>query len=125
MSSTQSTGRMEGRNLNTKPDDTRKFDKGKIDIANVGNVTIGRFTLEPGWKWSTSLKAMMKTDSCQQNHTGYIISGRMKVRMNDGTEMECGPGEVAVIPPGHDAWVVGNEPCVGIDFTGAKTYAQK
>ena len=125
MSSTQSTGRMEGRNLNIKPDDTRKFDKGKMDIANVGNVTIGRFTLEPGWKWSTSLKAMMKTDSCQQHHTGYIISGRMKVRMNDGTEMECGPGEVVVIPPGHDAWVVGNEPCVGIDFTGAKTYAQK
>ena len=125
MSSTQSTGRMEARNLNTKPDDTRRFDKGKMDIANVGNVTIGRFTLEPGWKWSTSLKAMMKTDSCQQYHTGYIISGRMKVRMNDGTEMECGPGEVAVIPPGHDAWVVGNEPCVGVDFTGAKTYAQK
>jgi len=125
MSSTQSTGRMEARNLNTKPDDTRRFDKGKIDIANVGNVTIGRFTLEPGWRWSTSLKAMMKTDSCQQHHTGYIISGRMKVRMNDGTEMECGPGEVAVIPPGHDASVVGNEPCVGIDFTGAKTYAQK
>jgi len=125
MSSTQSTGRMEARNLNTKPDDTRRFDKGKMDIANVGNVTIGRFTLEPGWRWSTSLKAMMNTDSCQQHHTGYIISGRMKVRMNDGTEMECGQGEVAVIPPGHDAWVVGNEPCVGIDFTGAKTYAQK
>jgi ethanolamine utilization protein EutQ (cupin superfamily) len=125
MSSSQSTGRMEAKNLNSKPDDTRRFDKGKMEIANVGNVTIGRFTLEPGWKWSTSLKSTMKTDSCQQNHTGYIISGRMKVRMNDGTEMVCGPGEVAVIPAGHDAWVEGNEPCVGIDFTGAKTYGQK
>lgn len=123
--STQGTGKMEGKNLNKKPDDTRRFDKGKMEIANVGNITIGRFTLEPGWKWSTSLKSMMKTDSCQQHHTGYIISGRMKVRMNDGSEMECGPGEVAVIPPGHDAWVEGNEPCVGIDFTGAKSYAQR
>lgn len=70
-------------------------------------------------------QAIVKTDSCQQHHTEYIVSERMRVRMNDGKEMECGSGEVAVIPPGHDAWVVGNEPCIGIDFTGARTYAKK
>jgi uncharacterized cupin superfamily protein len=116
---------MESRSLNSKPDETRQFDKGRMDIAKIGQAAIGRFTFEPGWKWSTSVKPVVKTDSCQQHHTGYIISGRMKARMNDGTEMEFGPGEAVVVPPGHDAWVVGNEPCVGVDFTGAKTYAQK
>ena len=125
MSSTQSTGKMESRSLNSKPDETRRFDKGRMDVANMGQTVIGRFTFEPGWKWSTSVKPMVKTESCQLHHTGYIISGRMRARMDDGTEMEFGPGEAVVVPPGHDAWVVGNEPCVGIDFTGAKTYAQK
>jgi mannose-6-phosphate isomerase-like protein (cupin superfamily) len=125
MSSTQSTGKMESRSLDSKPDETRRFDKGRMDIANIGQAAIGRFTFEPGWKWSTSVKPVVKTESCQMHHTGYIISGRMKARMDDGTEMEFGPGEAVVVPPGHDAWVVGTEPCVGVDFTGAKTYAQK
>jgi len=124
MTSTQNSVRTETKNINTKPDEIRKFDKGKIEIATVGGSAIGRFTFEPGWKWSTSVKPLVKTDSCQQQHTGYIISGRMKVKMNDGTETEAGPGDVLSVPPGHDAWIVGNEPCVGIDFTGAKTYAQ-
>jgi uncharacterized cupin superfamily protein len=123
MSSTQ-VSKIEKKNVVNMPDDTRTFDKGKMQIANVGNATIGRFVLEPGWKWSTSVKPIVKTESCEQMHTGYIISGRMRVRMNDGTEVECGPGDAAIIPPGHDAWIVGNEPCVGIDFTGAKTYAR-
>lgn len=106
------------------PDDTRSFSKGKMQIANLGDATIGRFVLEPGWKWSESVKPVVKTESCQQTHTGYLISGRMRVRMDDGTESEAGPGDAVFIPPGHDAWVVGNEPCVGIDFTGAKSYAK-
>jgi len=106
------------------PDDTRSFSKGKMQIAHLADATIGRFVFEPGWKWSESVKPIVKTESCQQLHTGYMISGRMGVRMNDGTEAEAGPGDAIVIPPGHDAWVVGNEPCVGIDFTGAKTYAK-
>ena len=75
-------------------------------------------------KWSESVKPVVNTESCQQMHTGYLISGRMRVRMDDGTEAEAGPGDSVIIPPGHDAWVVGNEPCIGIDFTGAKTYAK-
>lgn len=106
------------------PDETRNFDKGRMQVVNLGDETVGRFRLEPGWQWSKSVKPVVKTESCQQHHTNYIISGKTKVRMDDGTEMEAAPGDFVVVPPGHDAWVVGNEPCVGIDFTGAKTYAK-
>lgn len=106
------------------PDETRNFEDGKMQIVSVGDVTCGRFVFQPGWKWSESVKPVVKTDSCQLHHTGYIISGRMMTRMDDGTETELGPGDFGVIPAGHDAWVVGNEPCIGIDFTGAKTYAK-
>jgi quercetin dioxygenase-like cupin family protein len=106
------------------PDQTRTFEKGKIELANLGDTTIGRVTLEPGWSWDKCVKPIVKTDSCQAPHTQYIISGRIKVVMDDGTEEEFGPGDAAVIPPGHNAWVVGNEPVVGIDFTGLKEYAK-
>ncbi len=122
--SSQNAMKIDAKNMDRSADETRSFDKGKMEIANLGEATIGRFRLEPGWKWSTSVKPLVKTDSCQQMHTGYLISGRMRVRMDNGTEAEAGPGDAVVIPPGHDAWVVGNEPCVGIDFTGAKTYAK-
>ena len=87
-------------------------------------VIIGRGTLEPGWSWEKCIKSLVNTDSCQAPHTSYTISGRMKVKMDDGTEVEGGPGDTAVIPPGHNAWVVGNEPCIMIDFTGMKDYAR-
>jgi uncharacterized cupin superfamily protein len=115
---------MEKKSLNA-PDETRTFDKGKLEIANLGNISIGRFRLEPGWKWSTSVKPIVKTVSCQAPHTQYIISGKIKVKMDDGREEEFQAGDVAYIPPRHDAWVIGNEPLIGIDFTGAKTYATK
>ena len=113
--SSQQSSRMERKSVNT-PDETRKFDNGKLEISNVGGASIGRFRLEPGWKW---------TYSCRQVHTMYVISGRMRVRMDDGTEQEFGPGDTGYVPAGHDAWIVGNESMVGIDFTGAKTYTQK
>jgi len=106
------------------PDDTRNFDKGKMQIVNVGDAACGRFVFQPGWKWSESVKPLVKTDSCQLHHTVYIISGRIMSRMTDGIELELGPGDFGVIPSGHDAWIVGNEPCVGLDFTGAKTFAK-
>ncbi len=109
----------------SKPDETRKFDKGRMDVTVVGDTSIGRATFEPGWKWSTSVKPIVKTNSCQVAHTMYVISGKMHVKMDDGTEAEFGPGDTGVVPPGHDAWVVGNESCVAIDYTGAKTYAKK
>ena len=118
------TAKMQKKSLDTSPDETRPFEKGKIELANFGNVAIGRAIFEPGWSWEKCVKPIAKTNSCQAPHTMYVISGRMKVVMDDGTEDEYGPGDTTVVPPGHNAWVVGNEPCVAIDFTGAKEYAR-
>jgi hypothetical protein len=111
----------------SSPDEVRTFEKGKIEILHFtdSGVTIGRGTLEPGWSWENCVKPLVKTDSCQASHTSYIISGRIKTRMDDGTEIEGGPGDTAVIPPGHNSWVVGDEPCIMIDFTGMRDFAKK
>jgi hypothetical protein len=109
----------------SKPDDTRSFDKGHVELATVGNVTFGRGTFQPGWKWSTCVKPLVKTKSCEVSHLSYHVSGRLHVTMDDGSTQEFGPGDVSFIPPGHDAWVVGNEPAVIIDISGMKDYAKK
>jgi hypothetical protein len=106
------------------PDEKRSFDKGKVELVTVGGVTFGRATLEPGWKWSTCVKPIVNTKSCEAAHLQYHVSGRLKVVMDDGSEEEFGPGEVSLLPPGHDAWVVGNEPCVVIDISGMTNYAK-
>lgn len=114
---------IQSRNLDKNPDDVRNFTNGRVELANLGDAAIGRITLEPGWKWSKDIKHIVNTNSCQLPHTQYAISGRLRVRMDDGTEQEFGAGEAMYIPPGHDAWVVGNEPFVAVDFTGMKEYA--
>ena len=86
---------------------------------------VGRATFLPGWRWSEHVKPIAKTDSCQAAHMGYFISGRMKVVMDDGEEMEFGPGDFAIMAPGHDAWTVGDEPCVVIDWQGFADYAKR
>lgn len=108
-----------------KPDETRSFQgKGHVDLVNIGGGVVGLATFEPGWRWSEHVKPLAGTDSCQAAHLGYIISGHQAVRMDDGTEMNFGPGDVISIPPGHDGWVVGDEPCVAIDFAGMGDYAK-
>lgn len=106
------------------PDETRSFEKGRMDVVHLGEVTVGRAVFEPGWRWSEHVRPIAGTDSCQVSHVGYVISGRMKVVMDDGTKAEAGPDEAVVIPPGHDAWVIGDEPCVILDFAGAEHYAK-
>ncbi len=108
----------------SRPDETRSFEKGKVELVNLGEVTFGRIALQPGWKWSTCVKPIAHTESCEASHLTYHISGRLRIRMNDGTEQEFGPGDVSLVPPGHDAWVVGNEPVVGIDISGMRDYAK-
>jgi hypothetical protein len=108
----------------SKPDETRTFPKGKLDVVNVGGHSMGRAEFEPGWKWSESVKPIAQTDSCQAPHMGYVISGKMAVVMDDGTKFEFGPGDAMSIPPGHDAWIVGNENCVVVDFMGFENYAK-
>jgi len=115
--------KMQKRDLG-KPDDMRAFDRGKLELVTLGGVTFGRATLQPGWKWSTCIKPLVKTKSCEAPHLQYHVSGRLRVLMDDGSEDEFGPGEVSLLPPGHDAWVVGNEPVVVIDITGMAEYAK-
>ena len=108
----------------SQADETRTFDKGKLELVTVGEVTFGRATLEPGWKWSTCVKPLVKTKSCEAPHLQYHMSGRIHVVMDDGTEAEFGPGDVSMLPPGHDAWVVGDEPAVIVDISGMAEYAK-
>lgn len=107
------------------PDEVRAFTKGKVDLVNLGDATIGRATFEPGWRWSTCVKPIANTKSCEAAHFGYHLSGTLRVRMDDGTEVEFKAGDVALVPSGHDAWVVGNEPVVIVDFQGMPNYAKE
>ena len=106
------------------PDETRTFPNGRLDVVQVGALTIARGTFEPGWHWADHIKPIAGTASCQVTHTGYMISGRIGIRMDDGTVTEYGPGDVYFIPPGHDGWVIGDEPAVGFEITGAATFAK-
>lgn len=106
------------------PDETRNLPKTKVEVVTINGTTVMRGTFAPGWKWSECVKPTVGTQSCQVSHINFIISGRMCILMDDGTTKEMGPGDVADIPPGHDAWVVGNEPCIAIDFAGGKIYGK-
>lgn len=107
------------------PDEVRPMSgKGQVEVVRIGDGVVGRATFEPGWRWSEHVKPIAGTQSCQAAHVGYVISGRQRVRMDDGTEMEFGPGDLIAIPPGHDGWVVGDEPCVLLDFAGMEHYAE-
>jgi hypothetical protein len=117
-------GIAEDRNFG-KADEVRVFPKGKLELLTIGGATIGRATLEPGWRWSTSVQPIAKTKSCEAPHFQYHVSGTLKVVMDDGTEFVCKSGDVSVLPSGHDAWVVGKENVVIVDFQGMKEYAKK
>jgi mannose-6-phosphate isomerase-like protein (cupin superfamily) len=107
-----------------KPDEVREFPKGRIELVKIGGTTVGRAILEPGWRWATSVKPIAKTSSCEASHFQYLVSGVLRVHMDDGTEFDCKPGDVSLLPSGHDAWVVGSEPVVVVDFQGMVDYAK-
>lgn len=115
---------IEVRNI-SNADQVRNLPKTKIETVNFDDVSIMRVKLEPGWKWSDCVKPTAGTETCEVPHIQYIISGHLRLRMLNGTEKELRPGDVAVIAPGHDAWVVGNEPVVAIDFVGGRLYGKK
>jgi hypothetical protein len=117
-------GKFESKNFSA-PEEVRKFEKGKVELVSVGGAMIGRATFEPGWKWSTCVKPVAKTDSCQAAHFGYQTAGTMVTKMDGGSEATSKAGDVLSIPPGHDAWVVGNETVVVVDFQGMANYAKK
>jgi hypothetical protein len=107
-----------------QPDETRPIDKGTVEVVELDGASVMRLTFQPGWRWSECVKPVVGGDSCQTHHVGYAISGRMHVVMDDGEEMEFAPGDAMQILPGHDAWVVGDEPYVGVDFRGGPSYAK-
>jgi hypothetical protein len=108
-----------------KPEEVRNFPNGKVELVKLGGAMIGRAVFEPGWKWSTSVQPLVKTKSCEAPHYQYHVSGTLKVVMDDGSEFECKTGDVSLFPTGHDAWVVGNEPVVVVDFQGMVDYAKQ
>lgn len=105
-------------------DETRDFPNAKLDLLNIGGAIIGKMVLQPGWKWSDSVKPIVQTKSCEAPHFQYHVSGTLRVKMDDGTEFDCKAGDISVLPPGHDAWVVGNEQVIIVDFQGMKDYAK-
>src|SRR5579862_7529576 len=113
----------EKKSLNS-PQETRDFDKGKLELVTVADIQVGRATFQPGWKWSTCVKPIANTKSCQAPHFGYVVSGTLVTVMEDGTKIVTKAGDVLNAPPGHDGWVEGNEPVVFVDFQGMADYAK-
>ena len=107
-----------------KADEVREFPHGKAEILKVGEAEIGRLILQPGWRWSNDVKPIAGTTSCVAPHFQYHVAGQLAIRMDDGTEFVAKPGDVTSLPSGHDAWVVGNEPVVVVDWFGASNYAK-
>lgn len=109
----------------TSPDETRTFPaRGRMDVIKFEGGTVGRGIFEPGWRWSKDMRALVGGTSCQVAHSCYVLSGRMHIKMDNGEETDIAAGDFAILPPGHDAWTVGNETCVIFDYGGAANYAQ-
>jgi len=108
------------------PDETRAFPSGNFDVVHLDTHSAGKATMQPGWRWSESVKPIAGTDSCQAHHFGYVLSGTLMIKMDDGSEAELNPGDVYEVQPGHDAWVLGNDPFVSLEFVSktAEEYAK-
>ena len=106
------------------PDETRTFECGLVELVDIGGSQIGRLTLQPGWRWSDHVKPIAGTDLCEAPHFQYHVQGTLRIQMADGTELDATAGDVTALPQGHDAWVVGDEPVVVVDWWGASTYAK-
>ncbi len=105
-------------------DEVRTPPKTRVEVVHLEGFTIGRFTFEPGWRWSECIKPVVKTEHCQLSHVGYVISGQLTIRLKDGTQQTIGAGESYAIPPGHDAWVEGKQPFVGLEVISADLNAK-
>lgn len=106
------------------PDEVREFPLGRLELIRIGGATVARCIFQPGWRWSESVQPIAKTHSCEIAHFQYHVSGVLHISMDDGMEFDCKPGDVSLLPSGHDAWVVGDEPAVVVDFQGMVDYAK-
>jgi class 3 adenylate cyclase len=109
----------------TEPSDVRTMPRGRIEVVELDDTVVGRMTYEPGWRWSVDVRPIAGTDTFQYHHVGMPLTGVLRVQLPDGTELEIGPGDVFEIPPGHDAWVVGDEPWISVDFEAMRTYGKE
>jgi quercetin dioxygenase-like cupin family protein len=107
-----------------KPDERRSPPKTTVDVVHLQGFTLGRFTFQPGWRWSECVKPVVKTDRCENSHVGYCVEGTLTLQLHDGSKQTIGPGSSYTIPPGHDAWVEGDKPFVGIEIMSADVYAK-
>jgi len=107
-----------------RPDEVRQVEKARIELVELGELAVGRALFEPGWRWSEHVKPIVGTESCQVHHLGYVVSGHLHVEMIDGAVLEVTGGDAFEIPPGHDAWVVGDEPWISIDWAGRRLFAR-
>jgi class 3 adenylate cyclase len=107
-----------------RPDEIRRVDKAHIELVELGELTIGRAIFEPGWRWSEHVKPIVGTESCQVHHLGYVVSGHLHIEMTDGASMDVMGGDAFEIPPGHDAWVIGDEPWISVDWAGRRLFAK-
>lgn len=112
------------RKLLSLPDEVRPFTHGRAEIWELGDAVIGKQVFEPGWRWSNDVKPVAMTDACEYHHLGIVMSGRLRFETTDGLEMEIGPGMIFEVDPGHDAWVIGDEPCIIFDFAGMRTFGR-
>jgi hypothetical protein len=108
-----------------EPDETREFPNGRAEILSIGRAEVGRMIFQPGWRWSDDVRPIAGTDSCEAPHFQYHVSGQLAIRMDDGSEMIAKPGDITSLPSGHDAWVMGDEPVVVVDWYGASNYAKR
>jgi len=108
----------------TAPSETREFPHGRVDLVHIGGAEIGRLTLQPGWRWSEHVRPIAGTRWCEAPHFQYHVAGTLRIRSSDGREFDAVPGQVTALPSGHDAWVVGDEPVVVVDWWGATDYAK-
>lgn len=108
----------------SQPDEVRQFPLGRLELIKIGGATVGRAIFEPGWRWANSVQPIAKTKSCEAPHFQYHVSGTLLVKMDDGRELICRPGDVSLLASGHDAWVIGDEPAVVVDFQGMLDYAK-
>ena len=120
---TQTRHKTEHRDF-AEADEVRTFDNGRAEILNVGGAEIGRLVLEPGWRWSNDVRPIAGTELCEAPHFQYHVAGTLRIRMADGQEFDATPGMITSLPSGHDAWVVGDEDVVVVDWYGASNYAK-
>jgi class 3 adenylate cyclase len=109
----------------SQPDEVRPVGRGRLEVVEMDDAAFGRIVYEPGWRWTTDVRPIAGTELCEIHHMGYVISGHLRLEMRDGSTLDAGPGDIFECPPGHDAWVLGDEPWVSVDWRGRRHFGRQ